>query len=39
MGWIDYEKAHDMVTHRWMIEAMKMVGTADNIVNLFKNSK
>ena len=28
-----------MVPHRWMIEAMKMVGIADNIVNLFENSK
>ena len=39
MGWIDYKKAYDMVSHRWMIEAMKMVGIADNIVNLFENSK
>ena len=39
MGWIDYKKAYDMVPHRWMIEAMKMVGIADNIVNLFENSK
>ena len=38
MGWIDYKKAYDMVSHRWMIEAMKMVGIADNIVNLFENS-
>ena len=28
-----------MVPHRWMIEAMKMAGIADNIVNLFENSK
>ena len=28
-----------MVLHRWMIEAMKMVGIADNILNLFENSK
>ena len=39
MGWIDYKKAYDMVPHGWMIEAMKMVGIADNIVNLFENSK
>ena len=39
MGWIDYKKAYDMVPHRWLIEAMKMVGIADNIVNLFENSK
>ena len=28
-----------MVSHRWMIKAMKMVGITDNIVNLFENSK
>ena len=39
MGWIDYKKAYGMVPHGWMIEAMKMVGIADNIVNLFENSK
>ena len=39
MGWIDYKKAYDMVPHRWLTEAMKMVGIADNIVNLFGNSK
>ena len=39
MGWIDYKKVYEMVPHRWMMEAMKMVGIADNIVNLFENSK
>ena len=39
MEWIDYKKAYGMVPHRWMIEAMKMVGIADNIMNLFENSK
>ena len=42
MGWFDYKKAYDMVLHRWMIEAMKMVRTTNNvnnIVNLFENSK
>ena len=28
-----------MVPHRWMIEAMKIVGIADNIVNLFEDIK
>ena len=28
-----------MLPHSWTIEAMKMVGIADNIVNIFKNSK
>ena len=36
---IDYKKAYDIVTHGWMIEAMKMVAIADNIVILFENTK
>ena len=28
-----------MVPNRWMIEAMKIVGIADNIVNLFEDIK
>ena len=39
MGWIDYKKAYYMVPNRWMIEAMKIVGIADNIVNLFEDIK
>ena len=39
MGWIDYKKAFDLVLHGWMIEAMKIVGIVDNILNLFENSK
>ena len=39
MGWIVYKKAYDMVLHHWSIEVMKIVGIADNIVNLFENSK
>ena len=39
IGWTDQKKTYDMELHRWMIEAMKMVGIADNILNLFENSK
>ena len=39
MGWINYKKAYDKVPHGWMIEAMKMVGISDNILNLFENRK
>ena len=28
-----------MVWHGWMIEAMKVVGIRDNMMNLFENSK
>ena len=36
---VDYKKAYDMVSHHWMIKAMKMVGIANNIKNLFKDRK
>ena len=39
MEWIDYKKAYNIVPHGWMIEAMKIVGIADNIMNLFENNK
>ena len=32
---IDYKKAYYMVPHGLKVEAMKMVGIVDNIVNLF----
>ena len=38
MGWIDYKKAYDMVPHSWLIEAVKMVGVAENIVELLRKS-
>ena len=28
-----------MMSHRWMIEAMEMVGTTHNVVTVFENSK
>ena len=39
MGWIDHKKTYDIVPHRWMIEAMKMVGIADNVEKLFENRR
>ena len=39
MRWIDYKNAYDMVPHSWMIQAMKMVRIADNIVNLKKTKR
>ena len=39
MGWIDYKKVYDMVPHGWMTEAMKMVGIAENFLNLLENRK
>ena len=38
MAWIDYKKAYDMVPHSWLLETVKMVGIADNIVELLEKS-
>ena len=34
MGWIDYKETSDMVPHGWTIEALKMMGVAENIAKL-----
>ena len=38
MTWVDYKKAYDMVPHSWIITTMGMVGLADNIIALIKQS-
>ena len=38
MAWIDYKKAYDMVPHSWITTTMGMVGLADNIIGLIKQS-
>ena len=38
MGWIDYKKAYDMVPHSWLLDAMRMIGVADNIVKQLEKS-
>jgi hypothetical protein len=38
MSWIDYKKAYDMVPHSWIIETLKMVGVADNIIDFISRS-
>ena len=38
MGWIDYKKAYDMVPHSWVLETVKMVGVAENIIQLLGQS-
>ena len=39
MGWIDYKKAYDMVLHRWLTEAMKMVGMQITLLTYLKTAK
>ena len=31
MGWIDYQKAYDLVPHSWISETLEMVGVAEGI--------
>ena len=38
MAWIDYQKAYDMVPHSWILECARMVGVAQNIINVIENS-
>ena len=36
--WVDYKKAYDMVPHSWILEAIDMMGIADNIRLLIRQS-
>ena len=38
MAWVDYKKAYDMVPHSWLLEVIGMMGVADNICNLLRQS-
>ena len=38
MAWIDYKKTYDMVSHSWILESVTLVGIAENIKRLLKNS-
>jgi hypothetical protein len=38
MGWIDYQKAYDLVPHSWIIEALRMVGVDEKAWGFLKAS-
>ena len=38
MGWIDYQKAYDMLPHSWIIQTMELTGMAANVISLMKRS-
>jgi len=38
IAWIDYKKVYGMVPHSWIRESVALVGIADNIKRLLKNS-
>ena len=38
MAWINFKKAHDMIRFTWIIETLKMIGVADNLIDLVSRS-
>ena len=36
IGWIDFKKAFDMVSHSWISKTLEMFRVADNIINMTK---
>ena len=38
MAWIDYKKAFYLVPPSWILECIRMFGTAQNMVGLIQNS-
>ena len=34
IAWVDFRKAYDMVPHAWIIKALKLMGTAPNVIAL-----
>ena len=38
MGWIDYQKAYDLVPHSWILETLRMVGVTEQVRKLLGDS-
>ena len=38
MGWINYQKAYDMVLYSWVIESLNMMGIAKNVMNFLEKT-
>ena len=38
MSWIDFRKAYDLVPNSWILESLRIIGAAENIVRLLENS-
>ena len=39
MGWINYQKAYDMVPQSWVIESLNMMGIAKNVAIFWENNE
>jgi hypothetical protein len=38
IGWIDYQKAYDLLPHSWILETLKLTGVAKNAMQLIERS-
>ena len=38
MAWADFRQAYDMVHRAWIIKALKLIGTALNVIALLKST-
>ena len=38
MAWVDFRKAYDMISHVWIIKALKLIDAAPNVVALLKST-
>ena len=38
IGWIDYQKAYDLIPHSWILETMNITGMAKNVIGLIKKT-
>ena len=38
MAWVDFRKVYNLVSHAWMIKALKLIGLASNAIALLKSA-
>ena len=38
MGWIDYQKAYDLIPHTWIMETLRMMGVAEGARKMLRSS-
>ena len=38
MAWVDFRKVYNLVSHAWMIKALKLIELASNAIALLKSA-
>ena len=38
ISWIDFRKAYDLVPYSWILQSLRIIGAAENMVRLLENS-